>query len=230
MNVAIDGHDEPCYGMDKRYLINTLCHRFRGTYRAYGFTSIESVKNSVRSALSVIRKDPLDCINNAIEIDLLLRHAESLGVAIGKVRMDRRGLAVSVMKKVEALSLEYTISAKDNSKFLGFKEMEVKHCDSGFLFLVVSNTVSSGIESIKAKFVHVIYYPDRKRHDFSFNTNANVTEGYSGELVETYRKRWILITDTWISRIRRRVHVLPKWFSGISSSSSRYCLTTCGCC
>ena len=36
----------------------------------------------------------------------------------------------------------------------------------------------------------VIYYPDRKRHDFSFYTNMDVTENNVRELAETYRKRW----------------------------------------
>ena len=78
--------------------------------------------------------------------------------------------------------------------------MEMKHCDSGFSFLVISDTVSSGSESIESKFVHVIYYPDRKRHDFSFYTNADVNEKNVRELAETYRQRGVSRTDILIRR------------------------------
>ena len=66
----------------------------------------------------------------------------------------------------------------------------MKYCDSGFSFLVIRDTISSGSESIETKFVHVIYYPDRKRHDFSFYTNADVNENNVRKLAETYRERW----------------------------------------
>ena len=143
VNVAIDEHDEPYYGMDNRYLINAPFHKFRGTDRAYRFASLESVKNGQRFTLSVIRKDPLDGIDNAMEVDLLLQHSMSLGVTINIVLMDRGYLDVGVMRKVEALNLEYIIPAKDNPKVLRFKEMEMKHCDSGFSFLVIGDNVSS---------------------------------------------------------------------------------------
>ena len=126
VNVAIDEHDEPYYGMDNRYLINAPFHKFRGTDRAYRFASLESVKDGERFALSVIRKDPLDGIDNAMEVDLLIKHAMSLGVPNRIVLMDRGYLDVGVMRKVEALNLEYIIPAKDNSKVLRFKEMEMK--------------------------------------------------------------------------------------------------------
>ena len=42
VNVAIDEHDEPYYGMDKQYLINAPFHKFRGTYRAYRFVKCSS--------------------------------------------------------------------------------------------------------------------------------------------------------------------------------------------
>ena len=47
----------------------------------------------------------------------------------------------------------------------------------------------SGSEYIETKFVHVIYYPDRKRHDFSFYTNADVNENNVRKLAETYKDR-----------------------------------------
>ncbi len=190
VNVAIDEHDEPYYGMDNRYLINALFHKFRGTDRTYRFASLESVKNDERFTLSVIRKDPLDRIDNAMEVDLLLRHSMSLGITIDIVLMDRGYLDVGVMRKVEALNLEYIIPAKDNPKVLRFKEMEMKHCDSGFSFLVIGDTVSSGSEPTESNFVHVIYYPDRKRHDFSFYTSIDVTESNAMKLAEIYRERW----------------------------------------
>ena len=59
-----------------------------------------------------------------------------------------------------------------------------------FSFLVILDTVSSGSESIESNFVHVIYYPDRKRHDFSFYTSIDVNENNVRKLAETYRERW----------------------------------------
>ena len=113
-----------------------------------------------------------------------------LGVTINIVLMDRGYLDVGVMRKVEALNLEYIIPAKDNPKVLRFKEMEMKHPDDGFSYLTVNDTISSGSESIESNFVHVIYYPNRKRHDFSFYTNMDVNEKNVRELSETYRRRW----------------------------------------
>ncbi|MCL5881042.1 MAG: transposase [Candidatus Thermoplasmatota archaeon] len=190
VNVAIDEHDEPYYGMDNRYLINAPFHKFRGTDMAYRFATADSVKNGERFTLSVMKKDPLDGIDNAMEVDLLLRHVISLGVAVRIVLMDRGYLDAGVMRKVESLHLRYIIPARDNPKVLRFREMEMKHCDSGLSFLVIRDTVSSSLESIETTFVHVIYYPDRKRHDFSFYTNIDVTEGNARELAEIYRERW----------------------------------------
>ena len=51
--------------MDNRYLISAPFHKFRCTDMAYRFASLESVKNGERFLLSVIRKDPLDGIDNA---------------------------------------------------------------------------------------------------------------------------------------------------------------------
>ena len=125
-----------------------------------------------------------------MEVDLPLQHSMSPGVTINIVMMHRGYLDVGVMRKVEALNLEYIIPAKDNPKVLRFKEMEMKHCDSGFSFLVINDTVSSGSESIESTFVHVIYYPDRKRHDFSYYTSIDVTEGNAMKLAAIHRERW----------------------------------------
>ena len=73
--------------MDNRYLINAPFHKLGGTDRAYRFALLESVKNSERFTLSVIRKDLLDGIDNAMEVDLLPRHSMSLGVTINMVLM-----------------------------------------------------------------------------------------------------------------------------------------------
>ena len=190
VNVAIDEHDQPYYGMDNRYLIGVGSHKFRGTNRAYRFATIESVKKGERFTLSVIRKDPLDGIDNATEVDLLLRHAISLGIPVGMVLMDRGYLDVGVMKKVEALHLGYIIPAKDNPKVLGFERMEMKYCDRGLSYIVLNDIIQSGKESVEAMFVHMVYYPRGKMHDFSFYTNMNVNENNVMELAETYRERW----------------------------------------
>ena len=137
-----------------------------------------------------MKKNQLDGIDNAMEVDLLLRHVISLGVAVRIVLMDRGYLDAGVMRKVESLHLRYIIPARDNPKVLRFREMEMKHCDSGLSFLVIRDTVSSSLESIETTFVHAISYPDRKRHDFSFYTNIDVTEGNARELAEIYRERW----------------------------------------
>ena len=229
VNVAIDEHDEPYYGMDNRYLINAPFHKFRGTDRAYRFASLEPVKNGEKSTLSVIRKDPLNGINNAMEVDLLLRHSVSLGIAINIVLMDRGYLDVGVMRKVEALNLEYVIPAKDNPKVLRFKEMEMKHCDSGFSFLVIRDNVSSGSESVESNFVHVIHYPDRKRHDFSYNTSVDVPEGNAMKLAEIYRERCDIENGYLEKKEAKEKTYSPEWVSGITSSFFPYCCTTCGC-
>ena len=82
VNAAIDEHDEPYYGIDNRYLINAPFHRFRGTDKAYRFATMESVKNGERLTLSIMKKDQLDGIDNANEVDYLLRHAMSLGMVL----------------------------------------------------------------------------------------------------------------------------------------------------
>ena len=118
VNVAIDEHDEPYYGMDNRYLINAPFHKFRGTDKAYRFATLESVKDCGRFTLSIMRKDQLDGIDNALEVDHLKKHAISLGININMVLMDRRYLDAGVIRTVESLNLEYIIPAKDNPKVL----------------------------------------------------------------------------------------------------------------
>ncbi len=190
VNVAIDEHDEPYYGMDNRYLIGAPFHKFRGTDRAYRFATLESVKKGERFTLSVIKRDQLDGIDNASEADTLLRHAISLGMKIAMVLMDRGYLDVGVMNKVESLNMEYIIPAKDNPKVLRFKQMDMVHSDAGFAFLAVRDTITSGKENADANFVHVVYYPNGKKHDFAFYTNAGVTGDNVRKLAETYRERW----------------------------------------
>ena len=187
---AIDEHDGPYYGVDSWYLINTPFHKFRGTDRAYRFATLESVKNGMRLILSIMEKDQLDGVDNALEVDYLLRHAMSLGVNIDTVLMDRRYLDAGVIIKVESLKLKYIIPARDNPMVLKYKKMEMKHCGNGISYLIINDRISSGKESVETGFVHIIYYPDRKRHDFSFYTNVNVDEGNVRELAETYRERW----------------------------------------
>ncbi|EQD25875.1 transposase (ISH3), partial [mine drainage metagenome] len=190
VNVAIDEHDEPYYGMDNRYLINAPFHKFRGTSRAYRFATLESIKRGERFTLSVMRKHPLDGIDNASEVDLLIRHAISLGVVINMVLMDRGYLDVGVMKRVESHNLKYIIPAKDNKKVIRFRKMEMKYSDEGFSFLVIKDNISSGKETVDTDFVHVVYYAGGKRHDFSFYTNAHVDEHNVINIAETYRSRW----------------------------------------
>ena len=90
---------------------------------------------------------------------------------------------------MESLKLEYIIPARDNPKVLKYKKMEIKYYN-GISFLVINDTISSGKESVKTNFVHIIYYPDRKRHDFSFYTNINVNEDNVRDIAEIYRERW----------------------------------------
>ena len=80
VNVAIDEHDEPYYGMDNRYLINAPFHKFRGTDKAYRFATLESVRNGERFTLSIMKKNLLDGVDNTMEVDCLIKHAISLGI------------------------------------------------------------------------------------------------------------------------------------------------------
>ena len=84
------------------------------------------------------------------------------------VLMDRGYLDVGVMNKVESLHLGYIIPAKDNPKVLRYKGMEMKYCDRGLSYIVLNDIMQSGKESVEARFVHMVYYPGGKRHDFSF--------------------------------------------------------------
>ena len=113
----------------------------------------------------------------------------SLGIKINILLMDRGYLDVVVIRGVESLKLKYIIPVRDNKKVLKYKKMEMKYYN-GIQFLVINDTISSGKESVKANFVHIVYYPDRKRHDFSFYTSINVDEDNARELAETYRERW----------------------------------------
>ncbi len=189
VNAAIDEHDEPYYGIDNRYLINAPFHRFRGTDKAYRFATLESVKNGGRLTLSIMKKEQLDGVDNANEVDYLLKHAMSLGIKINMVLMDRGYLDAGVIRRVESLKLKYIIPARDNPKVLKYKKMEMKYYN-GIQFLVINDRISSGKESVETNFVHIVYYPDRKRHDFSFYTNINVDEDNARELAEIYRERW----------------------------------------
>ncbi len=190
VNAVIDEHDEPYYGMDSRYLINAPLHKFRGTDKAYRFATLESVKNGERLTLSIMKKYQLDGIDNAMEVNNLLKHAISLGININIVLMDRGYLDAGVIRKVESLKLKYIIPAKDNKKVLKYRNMEMEYSNMGFQFLVINDKISSNSESVKTNFVHIIYYPDRNRHDFSFYTNINVNEDNAMELAEIYRDRW----------------------------------------
>ena len=133
VNAAIDEHDDPYYRMDSRYLINAPFHKFKGTDRAYRFATLESVKNGERLTLSIIKKDQLDGIDNAHEVDYLLRHAMGLGITINTVLMDRGYLDAGVIIKVESLKLKYIIPARDNTTVLKYKKMEMNHCDNGIM-------------------------------------------------------------------------------------------------
>ena len=189
VNAAIDEQDEPYYSIDNRYLINAPFHRFRGTDKACRFATLESVKNGGRLTLSIMRKDQLDGIDNANEVDYIIKHAMSLGIKINILSMGRGYMDAGVIRRVESLKLKYIIPAKDNPKVLKYKKMEMKYYN-GNQFLVINDTISSGKESVKTNFVHIVYYPDRKRHDFSFYTSINVDENNARELAEIYRERW----------------------------------------
>ena len=88
VNAAPDEHDEPYYVMDNRYPINIPFHTFKGTDKVYGVATLESVKNSERLTLSIMKKDQLDGINNALEVDHLLKHAICLIITINIVLME----------------------------------------------------------------------------------------------------------------------------------------------
>ncbi|AGO61463.1 MULTISPECIES: ISH3 family transposase ISFac1 [Ferroplasma] len=79
VNVAIDEHDEPYTGKDNPYLIDAPFHRFRGTDMAYRFATLDCVDNN-RFTLAAMVKHPLDVINNAKEVRMVIEHALSLGI------------------------------------------------------------------------------------------------------------------------------------------------------
>ena len=149
VNATIDDYDEPSYCIDNRYLINAPFHKFRGTDKAYRFATLESVKNGERLTSSIMKKDQLDGVDNAMEVDYLLRHAISLGININIVLTCRGYLDTGVIRTAESLKLEYIIPAKDNHNVLKYKKREMKHYDNGLSFLVINDTMSSGKESVK---------------------------------------------------------------------------------
>ena len=53
-----------------------------------------------------MKKDQLDRIDNAMEVDYLLMHAIGLGININIVLMDRGYLDADVIRTVESLKLE----------------------------------------------------------------------------------------------------------------------------
>jgi len=74
VNVAIDEHDELYTGNDNKYLIDAPFHKFRGTDKAYRFATLDCVDNN-RFTLSGIIKHPLNGIDNANEVKILIEHA-----------------------------------------------------------------------------------------------------------------------------------------------------------
>ena len=124
--------------------------------------------------------------------------------------MDRGYLDAGVIRTVESLKLKYILPAKDNHKVLKYKKMEMKYYN-GISFLVINDTISSGKESVETNFVHIVYYPDRKRHDFSFYTSINVNEVNAMVLAEIYRERWGIENDTLKRRMSRRRHISLIW-------------------
>jgi len=132
VDVAIDEHDEPYYGIDNKHLINAPFHKFRGTDKAYRFATLDSVKNGERFTLAVMKRDLLDGVDNASEVEQLLKHTLSLGIKINMVLMDRGYLDTGVMKTVESMCLKFIVPAKDNPKVIRFKNMEMICTDNGF--------------------------------------------------------------------------------------------------
>ena len=189
VNVAIDEHDEPYTGKDNPYLIDAPFHKFRGTDMAYRFATLDCV--SGRFTLAAMVKHPLDGIDNAREVRILIEHALSSGIKINTVLMDRGYLDSDVMNTGDSMKLKYIIPAKDNNKVIKFKKMDLKYCKVNgheFSFIVLKDSIGS-IKKANANFVHIIYY-SHKKHDFSFYTNIDVDENNVLELAELYRKRW----------------------------------------
>jgi Transposase DDE domain. len=158
VNAAIDEHDHPYYGMDSRYLIGVGSKKFRGTGKAYRFATLESVKRSERFAISVMRRDQLDGIDNSREVKTLIEHAVDLGIKINIILMDRGYLDAGVMGTVDSMHLKYTVPAKGNKKTLGFKIMDMKYSQKeNISYLVADDQASSGKETAHSSFVHVLY-------------------------------------------------------------------------
>jgi hypothetical protein len=117
-----------------------------------------------------MKKYQFDGIDNANEVDYLIKHYISMGININILLMDRGNMDAGVIRKVESLNMKYIIPAKDNPKVLKYKKMEMKYSNRGFQFLVINDKISSRKESVKTNFVHIVYYPERKRYGFSFYT------------------------------------------------------------
>ena len=64
----------------------------------------------------------------------------------------------------------------------------------------------------------MIHYPDRKRHDFSYYTSIDVTEGNAMKLAEIYRERWDIKSGYLEKKEAKEKTHSPEWVSGISSS------------
>ncbi len=75
--------------------------------------------------------------------------------------------------------------AEENKNMLNFKRIEKKYSGYGFSFLTLNDSISSCIESVETKFVHMSHYPDRGGMISSFlsmvmlkNTNKGAGEKY----------------------------------------------------
>ncbi|MHB1440414.1 MAG: transposase [Cuniculiplasma sp.] len=139
VNVALDEHDQPYYGMDNRYLINVRSDEFKGTDKAYRFATLESVKKGERFTLSIMKRDQLDGIDNSKEVKTLIGHAVDLGIKINIVLMDRGYLDAGVMNDMDSMGMKYIIPAKDNHKVLKFKKEKTHYSTMKKLYPTVTS-------------------------------------------------------------------------------------------
>jgi len=145
VNVAIDEHDDPYYGMDNPYLINIARNKFRGTDKIIRIASIDVILKDERFTLAYIPKHPIDGIDKAKEVDILLRKAIELGININFILIDRGYFDAGVLEKIGDLGLKYIIPAKENPKtrmFLGYqlKWSEMNHC----YYVVIEDKIKKG--------------------------------------------------------------------------------------
>ena len=103
-----------------------------------------------------MKKVQLDGIDNAMEVDHLLKHPISLGIDINIVLMDRGYLDAGVIRTVESLKLKYIIPEKDNPKVLKYKKIEMKYSNRGFQFIVINDTISSNSESVETNWLWIV--------------------------------------------------------------------------